>query len=365
MVENRSSNDAQQTEGAARRVSRFRNGSICILCLGFSLPVVFLLLSIIFVVLEVPLGFQSLTFRNLIVEVFYAAVVPTIGFTSEIIRSLFPWPILVILALLLVAWGPDRVKEILSSAKFELPGGIKFEGGATAPDAFKKEMGDAQKIVTKTNKEIEEAYSAAKTYVVQLRDAYQVDKLVADLAARIAVVIGPQCPDDYRLTVYVPDLVFSDRLYQLVEYYDNRGRRITEGRFGRAFSIRYGIIGRVWRSGVAEVEGELISTEDRAQIGDSNDVRELERFIARRWGLTLDEAVRVRPYQSYGAMRIDRGDKPLGVVFFDSKKKNAFGDSDIAKKINDAVQDSDLAISLLEISREIANWSRIQIFRNP
>ena len=94
-------------------------------------------------------------------------------------------------------------------------------------------------------------------------------------------------------------MVFSDRLYQLSEYYDKHGRRIPGERSGRTYSIRYGIIGRVWRSGVAEVEGELISAEDRHQIGDNPDVRELEKFIARRWGLTLEEAVKVRPYQSY------------------------------------------------------------------
>jgi hypothetical protein len=82
-----------------------------------------------------------------------------------------------------------------------------------------------------------------------------------------------------------------------------------------------------------------------------------------RDGLTLDEAVRVRPYQSYGAIRIERGDKPLGLVFFDSKKKNAFGGPDLEERIKVAVQDSTLVVSLLEVSREIGQWSRIQIFR--
>ena len=133
---------------------------------------------------------------------------------------------------------------------------------------------------------------------------------------------------------------------------------------GRAFSVRYGIIGRVWRSGVPEVEGELISKEDRDQLGENPDIQVLEKFIARRWGLTLDEAVRVRPYQSYGAIRIERGERPPGLVFFDSKQKNAFRATDTQTDIDTAVQKSDLAGSLLEISREIDQSPRIRIFRN-
>jgi hypothetical protein len=335
---------------------------------------VILLLSILFVVLDVPHGFYAVTLRSLIADVFSAVFVPFIVFVAEIVKSLFPWAILVILALLLIAWGPDRVGQILLSANFEFAG-VKFVGGAAAPEAFKKGMGDAQKIVAKANEEIKEAYAAAKIYVSELRQRHQIDKLVADLSSQIASIIGERCPDDYRLTLYVPDLVFSDRLYQLVEYYDKEGQRSSDGKSGRTFSIRYGMIGRVWRSGVAEVEGELISAEDRRQLGDTPDVRELEKFIARRWGLTLDEAVRVRPYPSYGAIRVERGEKPLGVVFFYSKKKNAFFDAEtrskkenagaeVRKKIQAAVQDSSLALRLLEISLETSPWSRIEIFRN-
>jgi hypothetical protein len=332
------------------------------LCIALSLLTIVLLLSIIFRGLEIPHGFQSTTLRGLILEVLSQIIFPVIVFSGDIIKSLFPWPIIAIAALLLVGWGPDRVRELLSSAKLEIPG-FKFDGGTAS--TFKREMGDAQKVVASANKEIEEAYQAAKGYVTQLRERYELDNLVGDLSAQVAEIIGENCPDDYRLTVYVPDLVFSDRLYQLTEYYDSNGRRMPGVKSGRAFSIRYGIIGRVWRSGVAEVEGELISAEDQRQIGEKPDVRELEKFIARRWGLTLDEAVKVRPYQSYGAIRVDRGGKSLGLVFFDSKQKNAFAGPEVESKINAVVQDSKLAVSLLEISSEIGQWSRIQIFRTP
>jgi hypothetical protein len=339
-------------------------GGICSLCIALSVLAVILLLSILFVALGIPHGFYGSTLRTLISDVFSAVFVPFLAFIAEIIKSLFPWAILAILVLGLLAWGPDRIRGILSSLKLELPGGFKFDAGSAAPDAFKKGMGDAQKIVAKANQEIEEAYDEAKVYASQLRQRYEIDKLVADLSSDIAKIIGETCPEDYRLTLYVPDLVFSDRLFQLVEYYDKKGRRISEGKSGRAFSIRYGIIGRVWRSGVAEVEGTLISAEDKRQLGKNPDASDLEKFIARRWGLTIDEAVRVQPYPSYGAIRIERPEKPLGVVFFDSRKKNAFGDADVREKIQVAVQDSRLALNLWDVSREIASWSRIQIVKN-
>jgi len=348
--------------GGGRLRSCLFCGSVCVLCVAFSLLATILFFSIIFVVLEIPHGLQTVTLRGLIVEVFYRVLAPGIIFVGEITKSLFPWPIVALLGLFLIGWGPDRIREILASANLEFPG-FKFRGGAAAPDAFKREMGDAQRVVESANKEIAEAYRTAKTYVAQLRDSYGIDRLVGELSAEVAQALGPSCPDDYRFTVYVPDLVFSDRLYQLSEYYDSNGRRMAGERAGRTFSIRYGIIGRVWRSGVPEVEGELISAEDWNLIGENYSVRDLEKFIARRWGLTLDEAVKIRPYQSYGSIRIERGDKPLGLVFFDSKQKDAFNSASL-EAIDEIVQDSDLAVTLLEISREIGQWSRIQIFRN-
>jgi hypothetical protein len=150
---------------------------------------------------------------------------------------------------------------------------------------------------------------------------------------------------------------------------DRSGKQLPDSRVGRTFSIRYGIIGRVWRSGVSEIEGELISQLDKEQLGPDYSEEELERFIARRWGLSLDEAIHIKKYNSYGALKLNRAGKSVGVLFFDSKNTNAFCEpserKDLETKLSKILEGSSLALKLLEISNEVAPWSgRIQIIRN-
>jgi hypothetical protein len=244
--------------------------------------------------------------------------------------------------------------------------GFEYDGTEVA-STFKKELGEAAEIVDRANQEIGEAYKSAKAYASQLRDRYQIGIFASKVAIAVAEIIGPVCPQDYRLTLYLPDFVFSDRLYQFTEYYNKRGEQLPGERAGRTYSVRYGIIGRVWRSGVAEIEGELISTQDRALF--LKDQGPIEKFIARRWGLSLEEAIHVKEYNSYGAIRLSIAESKVGLIFFDSKLVNGFGDEAAREKALKAIEamlvNSPLLPKLLEISHEVAPWSgRIQIFRN-
>ena len=45
----------------------------------------------------------------------------------------------------------------------------------------------------------------------------------------------------YRATVHIPDVLFSDTLYQLLDYWP-KGKG-----GGRRFSARFGILGLAWR----------------------------------------------------------------------------------------------------------------------
>jgi hypothetical protein len=322
-----------------------------------------LLLTLIFYVLEIPHGMQFDSWRSITIAVLRSVFLPVMMYCAEIVKSLFPWPIIVIAAIAFLVWGPERVLSWLASVKFNIAGVIKFEGRGRAPELFEKEFGEAQKAVAKANKEIGEAHKSGAQYATELRQRFDIPDLVGKMAISIANAVGEKCPADFRLTLYVPDFIFEDRLYQFTEYYDKRGKVKTPGKTGRTYSIRYGIIGRVWRSGVTEIEGELISQEDRESLGSDPTEAEILRFIARRWGLTLIEAAKTKPYPSYGAIRIEVAGERLGLLFFDSKKSKAFGESkDLEKRIRVIVDDSPLTIKMLELHSEIGVRPRIKIF---
>jgi hypothetical protein len=339
---------------------------ICLKCFAFSLLMVMLLLSILFTALDVPLGMEPFTVAGSLKLIYLAAIVPVLALIGEILKSFSPWGFVVFAVIGLVVGGPAWIRESVRSARLKV-GSFEYDGGGKTE--FKKELGEAARIVERANKEIVEAYKSAKSYASQLRDQHQIGVFTSKVAIAVAERIGTICPEDYQLTLYLPDFIFSDRLYQFTEYYNKRGEQISEGQAGRTYSVRYGIIGRVWRSGVSEIEGELISKEDQELLSRDPSQGPVERFIARRWGLSLEEAIRIKKYNSYGAIRLEIAENKVGLIFFYSKMVNAFGDEASREKtlkdIEAVLEGSPLVSKLLEISHEVAPWSgRIQIFRN-
>jgi hypothetical protein len=215
---------------------------------------IMLLLSLLFTGLNIPLGLQPLSLGASLEIIYSAAIVPLFVLIGDILRSLSPWGFVVFAILAIILKGPKWIGESLRAGRWKL-GAFEYEGKKIVA-TFKKELGDAAEIVERANREIGEAYNSAEAYASQLRDQHQIGALTSKAATAVAEVIGTTCPEDYRFTLYLPDFLFSDRLYQFAEYYDKRGMPIVGGRAGRTYSISYGIIGRVWRSGVAEIEGE-------------------------------------------------------------------------------------------------------------
>ena len=339
----------------------------CLKCFVFSLLMGMLLLSLLFTGLNIPLGVQPRSLGASLELIYSAAIIPLFVLVGDILRSLSPWGYVAFAVFAIVLKGPRWIGESLRAGRWKFAG-FEYDGKEVG-SAFKKELGEAAEIVERANREIGEAYSSAKSYASQLRDQHQIGVLTSQVAVSVAEIVGAKCPADYRLTLYLPDFVFSDRLYQFTEYYDKLGMPIAGDRAGRTYSVRYGIIGRVWRSGVAEIEGELISKEDQDVLANDPNQGPIEKFIARRWGLSLEEAYHVKEYNSYGAIRLDIPENKVGLIFFYSKGVNAFGDDAERKKalkgIETMLQTCPLLPKLLEISHELAPWSgRIQIFRN-
>ena len=141
-----------------------------------------------------------------------------------------------------------------------------------------------------------------------------------------------------RTTIYVPDPLFTEGLYQLLDYFPGRTRRTR----GRVFSMRFGIIGLAWRSQSAQFQPE-VSTEP-------ND-------LVKEWGMLLEEAEGAgQGRQTFLAVPILHSSVPVGVFYADAAVHHAFSDT-AAAEVAAAVGDSDLPNRLDAIGRRLRQRS--------
>jgi hypothetical protein len=125
--------------------------------------------------------------------------------------------------------------------------------------------------------------------------------------------------EDFRCTIHVPDILFSEAIYQLLDYYPKGGGR------GRVFSSRYGIVGATFRS-----------EHDQYR---PNVPTEMESLIV-RWGMTSQEAAAAgQGRRSFSCFAVGRGEHQpmLGVLYMDTRVENAFGAGQSAVGMTDHV----------------------------
>jgi hypothetical protein len=119
-------------------------------------------------------------------------------------------------------------------------------------------------------------------------------------------------PGDYRATIHIPDPLYDDWLYQLIDYYPRGSGH------GRPFSARAGLIGRAWR---LEEDDEWESSPNQSGLSD--------RQLVAEWGMTKREAAERRVDQANDLVAIilrDRSESRLvGVLYMDSKVHHRFG----------------------------------------
>lgn len=115
-------------------------------------------------------------------------------------------------------------------------------------------------------------------------------RLVAGVSARLIQLKPDFQPKCCRATIHIEGVIFADQLLQLLEYVSGDGTVLPGYAAGRTFSVRRGIVGRVWRSHIAEVEGVLPTDSSGSEI----DTKEGTRHIAQIWGLTQTEAEHVK-----------------------------------------------------------------------
>jgi hypothetical protein len=121
-----------------------------------------------------------------------------------------------------------------------------------------------------------------------------------------------------RFTIHVPDAIFKNHLYQLVEYHIWPSGGSQPGK-GRRFSTRYGIIGLAWRTKKSQGTANAFR-------GDSTAVEELKV----RWSMTDAEAEAAKSKPSCLAIALG-GRKPeaeLGLLYADCTEEKFWGEDD-------------------------------------
>jgi hypothetical protein len=226
------------------------------------------------------------------------------------------WPIaacLIVLAFLISIARSATIKGLVREAvslvrSFEI-GGVKMEIDASAVAEVKKFLGDS----------MHELATKARGHYDQLATATAVDERLRNVVREgLPAILKknklPQTPPDLRATVHVPDIVFKDYLYQLVDYYPGPERHHP---LGRRYSQRFGIIGRAWRSGQSIGRGKAVSGPNAAIQ------------LITEWGMQPREADNHSHLQPANlcVVLFDHTDnhRQVGLLYVDSTQENAFG----------------------------------------
>jgi hypothetical protein len=275
-----------------------------------------------------------------------------ISWLGELTRTLFPWPFVVLALALYFSQSPAgflSLRRLLRLFK-----GVKtpYVEITLSEEARHELQDDAQAI-----------FDALDRYRIRMNREIVRLSHIHDLPSKLERAfedhIKPSLkrnakaepiPRKFRCTVHIPDLMFDRRLYQLLNYYPSGGGA------GRDFSERYGIIGKVWRSTLAQVVGELLPGKS-GPIVTENDIRR----IALEWGLSMSEARKVAEKPSYACVTMQHDGARVGLFFMDSSESHAFsptdGDQQIIEAINKAAKETGLAKSVYEIQKALEKIS--------
>jgi hypothetical protein len=229
----------------------------------------------------------------------------------EFLKIVVSWPVALILLLLYFALSrtaPYKLARLLKPFRSLKLFGTEF--------VLSEEVGtDAEQAIEIYRKKVKRQFDT-------LVEIYDVRAKLEAVIEKITVVTGERKKaKDLRCTLHVPDILFADTLYQLLDYYPNGSGR------GRTFSSRFGIIGLCWRLREHQVRGAV-----------PTDPQEL----VRNWGMTREQAVASgQGRQSFAAILLrDESDSRLAVFYMDSKERDAFGadagDEEFRNKLTEA-----------------------------
>ena len=205
----------------------------------------------------------------------------------------------------------------------------------------------------------------SKDEFTRLANAYNIDAKIETIAINVFEWGKNEYKIDFsqanfRFTVHVPDILVNNSLYQLVPYYPMGGGR------GKTKSVRYGIIGKAFRSHELDKKDEL----------DNKDVT----ILVKEWGFTKEEAYasQNRPNWLMALSLCTTEDGAVGVFFCDAiKPKSSIDISELKsgesldtilgeslpEKIKAQVKDVGLTNAVRKLNGEMSKFkTKIKIF---
>jgi hypothetical protein len=263
------------------------------------------------------------------------------GWLGDIIRSLFPWPAIVLVVLLFppLRHALDRIFTALADSMRTLRR-LKAAGVELTldPEAARLLSAKSTAVV------LDDYKRKADQEVARLHVWETFTRIIED-------VVRPLAEADFRSTIHVEDVLQPETLYQLVEYVHVSDPPGPPNTRGRRNSIRFGIIGRAWRLGRSEYEPKVTT-----DIGE----------LVRAWGMTQDEAIRAgRGRQSFAVILLRAATSGYsGLIFVDAELPGLFGKTaveELEARINQAAAGADgLSNNLARLRDALA-----QEFRSP
>lgn len=280
----------------------------------------------------------------------YDLAMSFLGWFGGIIESFFPWAFVTLLVLFLAVKSEtlrNLILEIIPMFRRIKIGIAEFELTDETRMVFTEKAGDLNSFISsyrdKITKEI-------KRHV----EIKNLDNVLENCVETYIIPNLPNqnIPENFRCTVHVEDFLLKDWLYQLVDYYPS-----GEGTAGRVLSIRYGVIGKAYRSGLPQVKGDLLGNDKRKGLDEPGVIK----TIALEWGLTIREARNIMKYPSYCAIPLQHQGRPIGVFYMDSTILHAFSaiddDPNLIQAIKDAAEKTGLAEDIAEIISELKTSS--------
>lgn len=240
------------------------------------------------------------------------------------------WPLTILLSVLMFAFHPrlNRLFGLTRAIRKIKAAGVEMEINAEAVDAVRAELRASTKDL------VEKAKDEYDRMAKVMRISEHLEDVVVNAVPRVLKECGVHTePPNLRATIHVHDIVFSEYLYQLVDYFP------TKRGAGRRFPQRYGIIGRSWRLGRSLGEGNAFES------GKGE-----EQTLIEEWGMTRED-VRARgknqpAYLSVILNGIREDEFANGILYVDTTEANAFGSDETATRVSKQLEKAKEVISL-------------------